>query len=201
MTSASAVHGVLKKKKDPFVILLLLLAAHDIEFEYVKMADLSRQLPEHHLWLKNPFEASAIFKPYVNIVGELLDIAGSQNFSHGLRKPQRRRPTPSRFRHRQKNRSPLSPRGSVGGSPHQKRAKRGTRPGDLGGIRRGSKGKLKRSYSWKPGPQKLSNRTQQALLENEWQWVVHGNRTPSPYTTTNSNSQESSTGRQSLKPN
>lgn len=187
-------------KKDPFVILLLLLAAHNIDFEYVKMADLSRQLPERHLWLKNPFEASVMLKPYVNIAGKLLDIAGSQNFSHGLQKPQRRRSTPSRFRHRQKNRSPLSPRGSVGGSPRQERAKRGSRPGGLGGIRRGSKEKRKRSYSWKPGLQKLSNHTQQTLLENEWQWVVHGNRTPSPYTTTNSNSQGSSTGRQSLKP-
>lgn len=49
-------------KRGPFVVLIL-LAAHDIDFEYAKMVDISRQLPERHPWLRTSFEANITLKP------------------------------------------------------------------------------------------------------------------------------------------
>lgn len=126
-------------KRDPYVMLLLVLAAHDIDFKYVKMADLSRQLPERHLWLKNPLDANAALQSYITAAVELLEAFEQDKVARRQHRPQRvSRPphTPPHAQQRRRNRTPRPPQGSGSGSPRQKRAAHNLHPGGRSGIRR-----------------------------------------------------------------
>lgn len=126
-------------KRDPYVILLLVLAAHDIDFKYVKMADLSRQLPERHLWLKNPLDANAALQSYIKAAVELLDAFEQNKIArrqHGPQRVSRPPQLPPQFQQRRSNRTPRAPQGTGTGSPPQNRAAHDPHSGGRSRIRR-----------------------------------------------------------------
>lgn len=126
-------------KRDPYIILLLVLAAHDIDFKYVKMADLSRQLPERHLWLKTPLDANAALQSYIKSAVELLEAFERNKINHRQHRPRRvpQRPQiPSQAHQRQGNRTPRAPQGSGTGSSPQNGTTCDHHSGGRSGIRR-----------------------------------------------------------------
>lgn len=56
---------------DPLLLLILVLAAHDIQLDYHKMAQLSRMVPDRHLWMQTWAQVEFALKPSVDIAKRL----------------------------------------------------------------------------------------------------------------------------------
>lgn len=61
-------------KQDPLVLLILILATHDISYKWKKMVEVSRLLPANRLWMKDRDELALNVALYTDIADELRDI-------------------------------------------------------------------------------------------------------------------------------
>lgn len=56
---------------DPLLLLILVLAAHDIQIDYHKMVQLSRKVPDKHLWMQTWAQVELALRPSVDIAKRL----------------------------------------------------------------------------------------------------------------------------------